>query len=122
MTMLNSGGRHNMGEVRYSDRETGKTLFEGYLRQCMHCQHTWTYKPGSGILRGFCHNCNGWTCGNFPCQTCYHKEKQIEDMETLGTILADGTWSRVEKRAAQVIEAALRRQGLREEIYQQFQR
>ncbi len=103
-----------MGEVSYIDRETGKTLFEGYLRQCMHCQHTWTYKPGSGVLRGFCVKCNGHTCGRFECQTCYHKEKQIEDMETLG--------DRTQKRAAQVIEAALRRETLRETIYQQFRR
>ena len=126
MVMLNSGGRHNMGEVSHMEKDyetgelTGKTIFEGYLRQCTHCQYTWTYKPGSGVLRGFCNRCNGWTCGRFQCQTCYHKEKRIEDRETTGKILADGTWHRIEKRAAQVIEAALRRQELRETIYQQF--
>lgn len=82
----------------------GKTLFEGGLRQCIHCQFTWTHKPGSGIVRGFCLLCGGHVCGKPQCDTCYHKEKQIEDTEAI----ARGN------RAS--INAAVRRQALREQI------
>ncbi len=85
--------------------QDGKVIFESFVRQCIHCQYTWTHKPGSGILRGFCKRCNGSLCGRDRCFTCYHKEKQIEDLEAIG-------WAN--KRA---IEAAVRHLQLREDIY-----
>ena len=30
---------------------------EGECRQCVHCQYTWEYRPGSGIERGYCLRC-----------------------------------------------------------------
>lgn len=94
----------SQGVLTITDIDTGERLFEGYLRQCMHCQYTWTYKPGSGIRRGFCVNCNGFICGKPRCDTCYHKEKQVEDLEAIYL---------KNKRA---IEAAVRQHDLRELI------
>ncbi len=94
----------SQGLLTVTDFHSGKTLFEGYLRQCVHCQYTWTYKPGSGTRRGFCVVCNGFICGKPRCDTCYHKEKQIEDIEAI--FLAN-------KKA---IEAAVRQHDLRELI------
>lgn len=95
----------SQGLILVTDIQSGKTLFEGYVRQCVHCQNTWTYRPGSGIARGFCRRCSGHTCGQPKCETCYHKEKRIEDMEAIYLM---------NKRA---IEAAVRQQILREAIF-----
>jgi hypothetical protein len=84
VTLLKNGlQQSSQGILLITDIESGKTLFEGYLRQCIHCQNTWTYTPGSGIQRGFCKRCNGHLCGRSQCDTCYHKEKQIEDIEAI---------------------------------------
>jgi hypothetical protein len=40
---------------------------EGESRQCVHCQFTWEYHPGSGIRRGYCLNCDGFLCGRDQC-------------------------------------------------------
>lgn len=93
------------GMLLITDIETGKTLFEGDLRQCIHCQNTWVYKPGSGALRGFCMNCNGHLCGRLECQDCYHNEKRIEDIEALAR----------QNRAS--IEAAVHQVALRERLW-----
>ena len=37
------------------------------LRQCIHCQYSWVYKPGSGIRRGYCLYHDGWLCGRPEC-------------------------------------------------------
>jgi hypothetical protein len=39
----------------------------GETRQCVHCQYTWVYQPGSGNRRGFCTKCNGLLCGSKKC-------------------------------------------------------
>lgn len=96
--------RSSQGILLITDIDTGKTIFEGHLRQCIHCQYTWTYRPGSGIRRGFCKRCNSFTCGASTCDTCYHKEKRIEDMEALFRM----------NRAA--IEALVRQIELKERI------
>lgn len=96
--------QHAQGILLVTDRETGRVLFEGNLRQCIHCQNTWTYKPGSDVRRGFCVRCNGNLCGRPQCDTCYHKERRIEDMEAVA-------W--MNKR---VIEAAVRQQQLRKAL------
>ncbi len=105
MTLLKHGlEKDSQGSILITDILTGITLFEGYVRQCIHCQHTWIYKPGSGIRRGFCENCHGFTCGHPACDTCYHKEKQVEDIEAIDR----------GNRAA--IEAMGRRSALREAL------
>lgn len=40
---------------------------EGETRQCVHCQDTWVYRPGSGARRGFCMKCMGILCGKPEC-------------------------------------------------------
>lgn len=40
---------------------------EGESRQCVHCQKIWTYRPGSGITRGWCFKHGGWLCGEQAC-------------------------------------------------------
>lgn len=40
---------------------------EGETRQCVHCQFTWIYQPGSGDRRGWCLNCNGFVCAREEC-------------------------------------------------------
>jgi|SRR5882672_6090773 len=45
----------------------GRT-FDGETRQCVHCQFTWEYKPGSGRKYGLCLSCNGLVCGNPWCK------------------------------------------------------
>lgn len=44
----------------------GNKLEKEY-RQCVHCQFTWEYIPGSGAKRGFCLKCFGLTCGRLEC-------------------------------------------------------
>jgi len=46
---------------------------EGESRQCVHCQYTWEYHPGSGIQRGYCLKCDGFMCARPECQ-----QEQIE--------------------------------------------
>lgn len=96
--------QHSQGLLLITDIESGKTLFEGYLRQCSHCQKTWKYRPGSGIRRGFCKMCNGHTCGRSECDACYHKEKRIEDMEA------------VARRNRAALEALIRQIELKERV------
>lgn len=106
MTMLNhilrDGGN---GTEIHIETASGKMLFESDLQQCVHCQYTWKYKPGSGILRGFCQKCNGVTCGRTACDTCYPKEQWVEDLEA------------VERRNRASIEAAVRLQQYRERLF-----
>ena len=75
---------------RRADRQTGQitvldadhnTIFEGTMRHCVHCEMVWTYRPGSGINRGFCLKCEGHTCGKDVCFICYPAEQRLEDME-----------------------------------------
>ena len=105
MTMLKHVSRQSAGEIRVVDRGTGKLLFEGSLRQCIHCQFTWTYKPGSGHLAGWCFRCGGFICHKIACQDCYHKEQRIEDIENIAF---------ANKRK---IEAAVRLQRWRERVF-----
>ena len=55
---------------------------EGDTAMCAHCQKHWRIRPGSGMKRGFCMNCNGPTCGKKHCEEhCVPFEKAIERME-----------------------------------------
>lgn len=40
---------------------------EGESRQCVHCQFIWEYRPGSGSVRGYCLNCDGFLCARSEC-------------------------------------------------------
>ena len=40
---------------------------EGECRQCVHCQYTWEYHPGSGVQRGYCLECGGFVCARPEC-------------------------------------------------------
>lgn len=55
-------------------------LARGGTRQCCHCQATWVHAPGSGRLRGYCQNCNGFVCGP-GCAACVPLERRLENLE-----------------------------------------
>lgn len=62
--------------------EPGALVVEGETQMCAHCQKHWRIRPGSGISRGYCTNCDGPTCGKLECETrCVPFEKAIEIME-----------------------------------------
>jgi hypothetical protein len=53
--------------------------------QCVHqCGGHWQVRPGSGIIRGFCLNCDGPTCGQPACDPCVPLEKALLEMERAG--------------------------------------
>lgn len=106
MVMLERADRHETGIITITDRVTGKMISEGNVRTCCHCGFIWKHKPGSGILRGYCQKCDAFSCGKQSCWDCYPKEQQIEDMEA------------VVRGNRASIEAAVRRQNHREQIYQ----
>jgi hypothetical protein len=58
-------GHKPSGYFVTGDGQGGK--IEGETRQCCHCQFTWEYKSGSGITRGWCLNCMGFTCAREQC-------------------------------------------------------
>lgn len=47
---------------------------EGEVRQCVHCQFLWEYKPGSGTRRGYCMKCQGLMCAR---PECIAQQKQM---------------------------------------------
>ena len=54
----------------------------GSYRQCCHCGIHYMAVRGSGILRSFCRNCMGDTCGKQNCiEQCCPIEKQIDLLE-----------------------------------------
>ena len=71
--------------IRQNDHNKPRSDFdvaEGDTTMCIHCQFHWIIRPGSGISRGFCHNCNGPTCGKMKCETeCVPFEKALELIE-----------------------------------------
>lgn len=53
---------------------------EGECRQCVHCQHTWEYSPGSGTQRGYCLRCGGFICAR---PECLLQQKQLVELMQL---------------------------------------
>lgn len=53
------------------------------LARCCHCGYMWEHKPGSGRLRGFCQNCNGFVCGRPDCVAggCVPEMQRLENIE-----------------------------------------
>ena len=106
MTLLKVTAPKNAGRYTLTDRFTGELLYESDLLQCGHCQHTWRYRVGSGILRGFCRVCMRHRCMRPGCpEKCYTFEQRTQDLED------------IERRNRGSIEAAVRQQELREHIY-----
>lgn len=70
-------GHKASGYLVTADRNGNKV--ERETRQCVHCQATWVYQPGSKRRYGFCLKCHGVICGNPECQQCKGPfEKQVE--------------------------------------------
>ena len=68
--------------------ENGKKI-EGEHRQCVHCQYTWEYKPGSGTVRGWCNSCYGFVCAREEClkqQFDLVRQYQLETGKTCSCI------------------------------------
>lgn len=68
------------GIVTYSDPGSDRAILEVSTLQCCHCGGHWIPKPGSGIVRGWCMNCNGPVCGP-GCADCVPTEVLLESME-----------------------------------------
>jgi len=47
---------------------------EGETRQCVHCQYTWEYVPGSGTRRGWCLKHGGFICARPECE---HQQQEL---------------------------------------------
>ena len=63
----------------------GSIGIEGDTVQCVHCQAMWRKKPGSGIKRSWCFNCDGSTCSKQHCiEHCEPAEAFIERLEREG--------------------------------------
>jgi len=58
-------GHKPSSHVVFYDENGNKV--EAEMRQCIHCQYSWIYRPGSGARRGFCLKCYGVTCGRPGC-------------------------------------------------------
>jgi len=50
-------------------------------KMCAHCGKSWIPVQGSGIRRGVCLRCYGYTCGDPGCDACVPMEQMIENME-----------------------------------------
>lgn len=68
------------GIVIISDPGADKPLDEIATLQCVHCGGHFPHRPGSGITRGFCMNCNGPVCGK-SCAKCVPEEQLLENIE-----------------------------------------
>lgn len=63
---------HPHGHVIIDGREVGDTC------QCVHCGAHWLWIKGSGRKRGWCINCQGFTCGTRACDPCVPWEKKLD--------------------------------------------
>lgn len=52
--------------------------------QCRHCGGHFTVIPGSGRTRGYCHRCDGVTCGAAACHPCRPFQAWLEQVEKRG--------------------------------------
>ena len=60
--------------------EDGSTILEVGMVMCCHCGGHFERESGSGIVRGFCMNCNGHVCGP-GCAECVNYEKQLDMLD-----------------------------------------
>lgn len=68
------------GRITVTDPGADKPLLEVGTLQCCHCGGHWIPRPGSGITRGWCGNCNGYVCGP-GCAACVPVEVMLENIE-----------------------------------------
>jgi hypothetical protein len=68
------------GLITISDPGADKPLREIKTVQCVHCGGHWIPQPGSGRMRGWCQNCNGFVCGP-QCAECVHVEQMLDNIE-----------------------------------------
>ena len=80
--------RREAGIILISDPDAVKMVQELSTRMCCHCGKHWIPQPGSGMIRGYCQNCNGDMCGPdcavhdyVPVGACLPLEKYIEFLE-----------------------------------------
>lgn len=62
------------GTILIDGKEVAETA------QCVHCDGHFVMVKGSGRIRGWCVNCNGFVCGP-ACAACIPWEKKMELME-----------------------------------------
>lgn len=75
--MYQSTARRAAGKVTCVDPSSG--MKEADTLQCVHCSNHWIVKKGSGIVRGFCVKCDGYTCGNQQtCHECFPFEERMD--------------------------------------------
>lgn len=53
---------------------------------CCHCNRIVHSRPGSGIQRGYCFNCNATHCGGEKCWECKPFEKWLDQQEGTSTL------------------------------------
>lgn len=72
-------GKHLAGHTK----TTGPygELVDADLLQCVHCLFSWEVVAGSGIERGFCHRCMGYTCSPRCAGLCVPYEVRLENEE-----------------------------------------
>jgi len=72
-------GKHLAGHTK----TTGPygELVDADMLQCVHCSFTWEVVVGSGIERGFCHRCMGYTCSPRCAGFCLTIEERLENEE-----------------------------------------
>lgn len=68
------------GTILYADPGADRPLMEVATIQCVHCGKHWIPQRGSGNVRGFCMNCNGYVCGP-DCKECVPVELMLENIE-----------------------------------------
>ena len=68
------------GLVIVSDPGSDIPLLEEKTYQCVHCGRHFQVRKGSGIIRVFCTNCNGYYCGP-NCVKCVPTEQLLENYE-----------------------------------------
>lgn len=68
------------GRIVVADPGADKALLEAGTVQCVHCGGHFVRRPGSGTVRGFCMNCNGFVCGP-GCEACVPTEQLLENIE-----------------------------------------
>lgn len=72
-------------EPKAAKKPSGYILLDGQVVadtvKCVHCGHHWVPIAGSGIMRGWCRNCNGPLCGSHDCFECKDFRQKLDEYE-----------------------------------------
>lgn len=72
-------------EAAVARKPSGAIIIDGMhvadTMTCVHCGHLWIPIKGSGIIRGWCTNCNGPLCGSHDCFECKDFRKKLDEYE-----------------------------------------